>query len=165
MTTTAPTAPFAKAVQSAASGWVVVCRESGHAIAADLGRTKAYEMARTAVCPECLRRQEARIDARDAELAAQKAERDAARDAATKPARKIGLPAAEVKRLTDRKAERETSEAHARALAAISSAPDAAARNASIIAAATAGVPRAEIAAAAGLKKVGNIIRSASKAA
>jgi hypothetical protein len=165
MTTTAPTAPFAKAVQSATSGWVVVCRAEGHAIAADLGRTKAYEMARTAVCPECLRRQEARIDARDAELAAQKAERDAARDAAVKAPRKPGLPAAEVKRLTDRKADREAAEREARALAAISSAPDAAARNAAIVAAVNAGVPRSTVAAAAGLKKVGNIVRAAAKAA
>lgn len=146
MTTTAPTAPFAKAVQSATSGWVVVCRAEGHAIAADLGRTKAYEMARTAVCPECLRRQEARIDARDAELAAQKAERDAARAAAAKAPRK---PA----------------QGEERAVAAIKAATTPADRNAAIVAAVKAGVPRSTVAAAAGLKKVGNIVRAAAKAA
>ncbi|UDL16257.1 hypothetical protein SEA_KOZIE_61 [Microbacterium phage Kozie] len=47
---------LAKAVQTPTSGWIVVCREAGHAILSDLGRTAAYKAARTATCPECERR-------------------------------------------------------------------------------------------------------------
>ncbi|WQY99768.1 hypothetical protein [Microbacterium phage MO526] len=65
----------AKAVQTAGSGWVVVCREAGHAIHADLGRTRAYVLARTAECPECERRATiAAAEAADAALLANSSE-------------------------------------------------------------------------------------------
>lgn len=56
---------LAKAVQTPTSGWIVVCREAGHAILSDLGRTAAYKAARTATCPECERRAALAADAPD----------------------------------------------------------------------------------------------------
>lgn len=133
MNTTAPESA-AKAVQTAEGSWVVVCREAGHAILADLGRTKAYVAARTVVCPECKRLRDLAQAEALAEIEAEIAQGRAALDATDEDA-----VLAEIAR-------------HAEA-------GDIAARNAAIIKGAKAGIGNGRLAKAAGLTRVSTLVR------